>query len=153
MENDAVLLEKINQDLISKQDKLSQVIEKTTEKEEELREIKESPGYISQEMISRERSEINELVRKNDEQIVAFFTKLRPLILEYLNFGFKREFINSYLDNPLKAFKNDDSLAIRTALQHMKEILKNGKFSFSFKEANKVMETLEREEIHLEEFQ
>ncbi len=153
LNDQTIQLHQTEEELNHKQAKLFDTKNKVGEKKSDLQKVKEDPEYLSQEMINREKEEIIRQIDDNKDKIFSFFSKLKPLLLEYKEFGFKRSLIDSYIENSVEAFFNDDSLLIRHALEHMKAILSSGKFTLSFKDANSILDTLENGEDNLEEIQ
>lgn len=153
LENYSLVLKRIDGELTTLKEKSGALEEKKKEKEVMLQRIRDEPDFISEEMIETEKVEIKKQMAENNAQIFAFFSQLKPLFLEYRQFGFKGELIGLYLEDPIEAFLKDEGLSISHALQQMKSILSNGRFNFDFKEANTIIETLEHGESKLEGLQ
>ncbi|MEK6969433.1 MAG: hypothetical protein AABW48_03320 [Nanoarchaeota archaeon] len=162
-------LEMLEKELLSKRERQNIADSKKKEKEIQIAELKQEPGYVSLSSLKQKRAEILKKIEGNKDSIFIFFSKIRPLLIRYkdfekelisaginpgsnlpgsnLNNSFNNgQLIDTYLKDSVAAFINDQNLSIKPILKQLKAVLNEERFSLSSKETNFLLEFLDKVE-------
>lgn len=140
------------QELNRKKERLFVFKQKKDNKEKELLLLKEEPDYKHLNAIKEKRKDISQEMEENKDSILAYFSKLKQLLIKSKEFVINNRLVNGYLEDPLLAFLNDMELEIKNVFQHLKVILSAGKLSFEPEEISSFLEILEKKD-NLDEMQ
>ena len=105
------------------------------EKEEELQETQKNPLYESIGDLERQRAELRQQMEENENAIVAFFSKLKPLLQKYKELQ-PSALADSYIEDALSAFLIDDGLSVLHVLDHLKAALQQERLRLGVEEIN-----------------
>jgi len=158
LQNHSLRIDQLNGVLDDKMERLRLIQKKLHEKETNLQELKRDPQYqdIEQEQKIRKRQE--EQRRRNSQEILDFFSTIKPVLEKYKGLAEDKELVESYINDPLLAFINDDNLSILHILDHLKAVLSSGRIEMPLQQLSVIIPLVEDsctgmlERLHRERF-
>jgi hypothetical protein len=126
-----------------KKDRLGTAITKQKEKEEELNLIKEDPKNVQLIIDKRKSEEFQVKKGELSDQVIIFFSNIRPALKDYLLKNPHVNLARDYLDNPAETLFNDEGLAVLSLLKTLKEQVIVGKLNLHTEENNVLMQQVE----------
>lgn len=158
LQNYSLRIDQLQKVLEEKTEKLTLTEKKLLEKQTSLDDLKKDPQYQEIEQAQRERKKQEEQRRRNSQEILDFFSTIKPVLEKYRGLAEDKELIESYVADPLEAFVNDDNLSILHVLDHLKAVLSSGKMEISLQQLSVIIPLIEKscngmlERLHLERF-
>ncbi len=119
---------------------------KKEEKNRELKEIEEKPGYKNFLSSKDRRKELVQQLNEEKEKIISFFESFSFALERYKDYN-SSILISSYLDNSLQAFEKDEGLSILHHFQHLKALLTNGKMPLPLEKIEEVVNLIENNSL------
>lgn len=130
-----------------KNEKFQQAEKKREEKEKELQEAREDPTYKSIIEHKKKRKDLRSKSQHYQEKLLNYFTKINPALEQYSKFG-SQPLLQTYLQSPLKALKQDESLSVLHTIQHLRALISNENVSLPLEKVTAIIETIDN--INLE---
>lgn len=158
LQNCSLRIDQLQKVLEEKTEKLTLTEKKLLEKQTSLEDLKKDPQYQDIEQAQKERKKQEEQRRRNSQEILDFFSTIKPVLEKYRGLAEDKEFIESYVTDPLEAFINDDNLSILHILDHLKAVLSGGKMEISLQQLSVIIPLIEKscngmlERLHRERF-
>ncbi|MDP3989945.1 MAG: hypothetical protein Q8Q01_01945 [archaeon] len=158
LQNHSSRIDQLQKVLEEKIERLKLTQNKLSEKEASLEDLKKDPQYGEIEYEQRERKKQEEHRRKNSQEILDFFSTIKPVLEKYRGLTEDKELIGSYINDPLQAFIDDDNLSILHVLDHLKAILSSGKMEMPLQHLSVIIPLIENacngvlEKLHRERF-
>lgn len=106
---------------------------KKKEKQIECNQVRENPAFKAIKKKKDQQLALKKQLEDEEQKVVTFFSKLRPLLQLYQ--GEHQQLISSYLENSLKAFREDEGLSVMHVLQHFKALLQAEKLPLDSEQA------------------
>ncbi|MFH1275699.1 MAG: hypothetical protein ABIH82_01160 [Candidatus Woesearchaeota archaeon] len=113
------------------------------EKEAELTKLKEDPLYQEIGEMENQRSNLRKEQENLDNEIIGFFSKLKPLLLKYKENN-QSNLVESYLEDPSLAFSFDENLNILHILEHLQASLQQNKIVVETEKLNNFLQMLKK---------
>jgi len=130
-------IEKLKKDIDDKKTQL-------TDKEKVLSKLKDSKDYKQLQEFKKEKDVSFEEIKSKQEETFTFFSKLSKPLKKYERIALDGKIINNYLDNSVKAFKDDNELKIKQALLGLKNNI--DKLNIDKKQQDKFLELIRKSE-------
>jgi len=134
---------KYEDELRNKKRRLYLTEDKLKEKEKHLDSLQDEPESL---LVLQARKKRDVMVKESEEiedSVEHFFSEIKPLLQKYSSLIDANGLLASYIDDPLNTFLDDEGLAIKHSLQHLRAVLNSGKFSWSVEENLFLLEKLD----------
>ncbi len=133
-------IRKYQSDLRVKQEKLDIVKEKANQKQEELDLLRDNPNNLKGVVDKNKREEVAVKKEELADQVIIFFSKIKPALELYANNNPNEKLVEDYLSNPTEALFNDEGLAIISILRNIKNQVIEGKLNLITQQNDTLME-------------
>jgi len=112
-----------------------------------LQKLSKSKEYQQFLELGKQKEEIEKKIKENEDKTYSFFSKLNKLLKKYERIALEdNQVIKNYLEDSIKALKEDSGLKIRTVLLKLKEKIVEGSFTFEEKQKNNFLELIAKSE-------
>lgn len=128
--------------IVAKKERLKVSRIKSKEKEDHLGNLRKNQEYVDGIEVKKKKESVQADVQENKEAILDFFVDLKSLLEHYRDLHPDNSVVQDYVIDPLRAFSNDEGLAILHVLQHLQAALTAGKLPFSIKDMTDADEKL-----------
>lgn len=104
---------------------------KRMEKEKSLQELHRDEMSLDIEELKKRKVQAQQRFEEREMEIIAFFSKIKPLLQQYKGFEPSNGLIYGYLSDPFASFLEDEGLFIVEILQKMMAMLQEGKLQLN----------------------
>jgi hypothetical protein len=122
-------LKQLQDELVSKSERLKKIEETKINKEKELTSINEDPELSQIIQAKARKEELFKKIEELDDLIFLFFSKLKPALRQFSDFNPGNRLITDYLNNCTETFYHDEGLAIISLLKNLKYAVEGGKIN------------------------
>lgn len=134
------LKETYSEELKNEKISLENIKNKKSELEHRIKEIKSGKGYKGYEKMLEEISSIESEIKNIDSKLFHDFSALERALKKYAKIAFEDEkLIAAYLDNPINALINDNTLEISRIITGMEKAISENKFELEQKKSDKTI--------------
>ena len=133
-------IRKYQSDLKVRQEKLDLVKEKANQKQEELESLRANPNNLKVVVDKNKREEVAVKKEELSDQVIIFFSKVKPALELYANNNPNEKLVEDYLSNPASALFKDEGLAIISILRNIKNQVIEGKLNLITQQNDTLME-------------
>ncbi len=114
---------------------------------DQLLKFKQSREYEQFLEGGKQKEEIERKIKENEDKIYYFFSKLNKLLKKYERIALEdNQLIKNYLEDSIKAWREDSGLKIKSVLLKLKERLKDGSLTFEEKQKSNYLELIAKGE-------
>lgn len=113
------------------------------EAEEKIKDAKNSREFTELAKLEEDYSELVEQIKRLKEPYFHNFYVIEPAMKKYERMSLEEETVGSYLDNPVKALKEDKELKILMILKNLKENIAKEQIELKDKKKEKVISKIE----------
>ncbi len=99
--------------------------------------IKNSAEYSDYENLRKEKESVLRKLRKAEDEIVQYFSQLKSAMKKYKRIAIDEKLVDSYLDNPIRALKNDHELKVVGMLEKVVKNISDGTIEMKDKKKEK----------------
>jgi hypothetical protein len=131
-----------------KRERLKFTEKRKSDKEKDLTVLRNDNTYAEIGQAKEKEKRVKNRVQEQHEILTSIFSKLNLALKQYQNNQPSNKVVNSYLNDPIKAFEEDEGLSIIHVLQHLKALLQSGKIFLEPDQINSSLEILKKYDTH-----
>jgi len=118
----------LRQELEAKRSRLAAAQQKKWEKEKSLQQLQGDKKNLDIHELTKKKKEVEQKLEEKEMEILTFFSKIKPLLQQYLEIEPSNGLLFSYIQDPLSSFHQDEGLFVLEILEKIAELLRQGKF-------------------------
>jgi hypothetical protein len=144
LEEEQVRTKNIKKDLTKKEEEMSKSKQELEKLKEQLEQLQKSKEYNQYQELKKQEESLNKEILDNENLIFSYFSKLSKALRKYERVALDNKLITTYLEDSVKAFKDDQELNIKEILQGLNKSLDS--LNFDDKQKSNIIELIKKSE-------